>query len=110
MEWYTGEAMNETSGGNKEGHMNASCYSFRDPRFTSLRVCPILWETNRITVQHLINYPAALMQYRLKHKAPELPANLNILNLFETRTDGLLGMIQSAQCNRRTVLKQLPVK
>jgi len=62
--------MNEISGGNKEGHMSASCYSCRDPRFTLLRVCPIFWETNRITVQHLINYPGALIQYHLKTMVP----------------------------------------
>ena len=101
--------MNEISGGNKETHMNP-CYSCHDPRFTSLRDCPIFWETNRFTVQRLINYPAALIQSRLKHKASGLPANLNIFNLFESRTGGLLGMVRSVQCNRRTILKQLPMK
>jgi hypothetical protein len=90
--------------------MSPSVCSCCDPRFTSLRVCPIYWETNRVTVQHLINYPAALIQSRLKHNTPGLPANINKFNLFKSRTGGLLGIIQSVQCNRRTVLKQLPMK
>jgi hypothetical protein len=94
--------MNEISGGNKKGQMNVSFYSFRAPRFISLRVCPVLRVTNRITVQHLINYPAALIQYRLKYNAPELSVKLNEFNLFESRIGGLPRMIQSVQCNRRT--------
>ena len=90
--------------------MSASFYSCRDPRFTSLRFCPIFWETNRFTVKHLINYPASLIQYRLKHSAPGLPAKLNKFNLFESRTGGLLGMVQSVQCNRRAVFNHLPIK
>ena len=42
-------------------------------------------------MQHLINYPAALIQYRLKHNGPELPANLNKFNLFESRAGGFSG-------------------
>jgi hypothetical protein len=68
--------MNEISGRNKEGTMSASFYSCRAPRFTLLRVCTVFWETNGITVQHLINYPAALIQYRIKYNAPELPVKL----------------------------------